>query len=349
MYGMEELRTNAKQLTQKEQYTLRKSIIRLLNQGLKPNEIMTVLDVSRSHVFAVKKIYTEKGVDGIKPGKRGRRHGAKRILTPQQEQDIQKAIIDRHPEQLKLPGCMWTRENIRDLIKRWYKIDILPSTMGYYLARWGFSVQRPVKRAYKQDTQKIADWVEEKFPGIKQRAEEEDAEIFFGDETGIQNTANYARGYAPKGQTPVVQIEAKKMKINMLSAVSSRGKLRFMLYKDNMNGDKLTDFLGRLIKDTEKKVFLVLDNLRVHHSKMVASWLEGHKDGIELFYLPPYAPEYNPGEYLNSDLKRGVGCRSMPRTENELEHNIRSHMKSVQLNPAKIQSFFQSPTTSYAA
>ena len=346
---MEELRTNAKKLTQSEQYLLRKNIIRLLKKGQAPNEIAQTLDVSRSHVYATKKAYDEKGMAGIKPGKRGRRHGAKRILNQSQEQEIQRIIVDKNPDQLRLPGCMWTRENIRELIEQKYKIVMPLSTLGYYLERWGFSVQRPVKRAYRQDEKKIEDWVEREFPGIKERAKEEDAEIFFGDETGIQNTANYAKGYAPIGQTPVVRVEAAKMKINMLSAVSNRGKLRFTLYRDNMNGDKLIDFMGRLVKDTKKKVFLVLDNLRVHHCKKVMDWLREHKAEIEVFYLPPYAPEYNPGELLNSDLKRGVGKRSMPRSQDELTHNVRSHLKLVQLNPDKVRSFFKAATTVYAA
>ena len=346
---MDELRTNAKRLTQKEQYTLRKSIIRLLKQGHVPDEVAAILDVSRAHVYGTKRIYAERGIEGLRPRKRGRRHGAKRILTPEQEKEIQKAIVDRHPEQLRLPGCMWTRNNIRELIERWYRIKVLPSTLGYYLSRWGFSAQRPVKRAYKQDMQRVTDWVEQEFPGIKQRAKEENAEIFFGDETGIRNTANYAKGYAPIGQTPVVRVESKKMKINMLSAVSSRGKLRFMLYSESMNTYKLIDFLDRLARDTDKKVFFVLDNLRVHHGRMVMAWLARHKSKIELFYLPPYAPEYNPDEYLNSDLKCSIGNRSMPHSENDLVRSIRSHMKSIQLNQSKIKPFFRAPTTAYAA
>lgn len=157
------------------------------------------------------------------------------------------------------------------------------------------------------------------------------------------------RVYAPKGKTPVVRTEAKKFKINMLSAVSKRGKLRFVLYKDNMNSDKLIDFMRRLVRDSKKKVFLILDNLRVHHSKKVQAWLEKHNDEIEVFYLPPYAPEYNPGELINSDLKRAVGKKASPRSEKELEKNVRSHLKTLQLNPSKIASFFTSDFTSYAA
>jgi transposase len=139
------------------------------------------------------------------------------------------------------------------------------------------------------------------------------------------------------------------MKINMLSAVSKRGKLRFVLYKDNMNSEKIIDSMRRLAKDTSQKAFLILDNLRVHHSKKVRTWLEKHKTEMEIFYLPPYAPEYNPDELLNSDLKRGIGNRHIPHNEKDLEHNVRSHLKSLQTNPDKICSFFHAKYTIYAA
>ena len=275
-----ELKTNAVSLSPNEQYQIRKSIVRLVKQGKNNEEIADVLDVSERHVRNVKKIYAEQGIAGIKPKKRGRKQGEQRDLTPEQEKEIQSIIVDKCPEQMKLPGCMWTRANIRDLIKRKYGLEMPLSTLGKYLSRWGFSVQRPRKQAYKQDATKVDNWLKVEFPGINERAKAENAEIFFGDETGIQNTANYAKGYAPVGQTPVVKVESKKMKLNMLSAISNRGKLRFIIYKDSMNSNKLIDFMRRLIYDVKKKVFLILDNLRVHHSKKVRAWLEKHKAGI---------------------------------------------------------------------
>jgi transposase len=344
-----ELKTNAVTLSPDEQYQIRKNIIRLSKKKKDNQEIAEILDVSLRHVQNTVKQYKAGGIAAIKPKKRGRKKGEERSLTPEQEWDIQKIIIDKYPEQLKLPGCMWTRANIRDLIKRQYGFIMPLSTLGRYLQRWGFSVQRPKKQAYKQDAKKVDDWLNVEFPGISERAKAEDAEIFFGDETGIQNTANYAKGYSPIGQTPVVKVESKKMKINMLSAISSRGKLRFIIYKDSMNSDKFIDFMRRLIYDTKKKVFFIVDNLRVHHSKKVSAWLEKHKDRIEVFYLPPYSPEYNPDELLNANLKRDIGNRAMPKNEKDLEHNLRSHMKSLQLAPDKISSFFDAPFTSYAA
>ena len=298
-----ELKANAK-----GQHELRKTIIRMLKDGKSGTEIAKSLGVSKGHVSNVKKLYEKGGAKALKPAKRGRPAGKNKILSPVQEKEIQRIIVDKTPEQMRFKECMWTRNNIRQMIKEKYGIDIKLSTLGDYLARWGFTVQRPVKRAYKQDEKKIDAWLNSEFPGITERAEKEEAEIFFGDETNIQNTANYARGYAPKGQTPVIRTEAQKLKIEMLSAISKRGKLHFMLYKDSMNSEKLIDFMTRLVTDSKKKVFLILDNLRVHHSKAVTAWLGEHKNQIELFFLPPYAPEYNPDELLNSDLKRERRC-----------------------------------------
>lgn len=191
---MNELRTNAIHLSQAEQYQIRKNIVRLLKKGQRPEEVAAMLDVSRSLVYATKKAYDEKGIDGIKPGKRGRRHGEKRTLTPQQEREIIQVITDKHPEQLKLKCCMWTRKAIRDYILREYRINMPLSTLGYYLDRWGFSIQRPVKRANKQDAERVEAWIEEEYPAIAEKAKAEDAEIYWGDETALQNTANYIKG-----------------------------------------------------------------------------------------------------------------------------------------------------------
>jgi transposase len=345
---MDELRTNAKYLSPEEQFQIRKNIVRLSEKGHASKEIADMLDVSLRLVQATKKAYKEEGFDGIKLGERGRREGEKRILTPEQEKTIRQTIIDKNPEQLKLKCCLWTRRAIHDYILREFKIDLPLSTLGYYLARWGFSVQRPVKKALNQDPEKIAKWLDEEYPTIEKQARDEDCEIYWGDETAIQNTANYAKGYAPIGHTPVVEVQAKKMKLNMLSAVSNRGKLRFTIIRESVDAKILIGFMKRLVKDSDRKVLLILDNLRVHHAKIVTAWLAEHKDEIEVFYLPPYAPEYNPDEYLNSDFKRAMGKREMPKNEKDLSKSARSFLKQRQLHPEKVQSYFKVKHTKYA-
>jgi len=342
-----ELKTNAKTSSPEEQFQIRKSIVRLSQQGKKPAEIAEILDVSRRHAESTIKKYQEQGFAGIKLKKRGRTHGANRSLTPEQEREIRTTIVDKNPDQLRLKGCMWTRKNITEYIAQKYKIPMPLSTLGYYLERWGFSVQRPAKRAYKQNPEQINQWLNDTYPTIKERAAAENAEIYWGDETGVQNTADYLRGYAPVGQTPIVKVDAQKFKANMLSAISNRGKVRFNIY-DKLTPDKFIDFMRRLVADTKRKVFLIIDNLRTHHAKKVSRWLEKHKDEIEVFFLPPYAPEYNPDEYLNSDLKRDVGSRVMPLSEKDIVKNVRSYMKTLQLMPEKVKAFFKAPMVSYA-
>ena len=344
-----ELKTDAKHLSPKEQYQLRCAVIRMTKQGYKNAEIAAALDVSIRMICQTKKDFKEKGIEGIALKKRGRRTGDKRILTSEQEVEIRNIIIDKTPEQLRFKCCLWNRKAIRDLIKRMYKIELPLSTLGYYLARWGFSVQRPIKRARKQDSEKVSQWLNGEYSAIVDKAKKEDAEIYWGDETALQNTANYVKGYAPIGQTPVVEVESVKMKLNLLSAVSNQGKLRFTILKKSINADSLIDFMRKLIKDSGRKIFLILDNLKVHHANKVKAWVEKHKNEIELFFLPAYAPENNPDEYLNSDLKQSMGNKPMPRSEDDIEFNARSFLKYVQLRPNRVKSYFKKKHTAYAA
>ena len=223
------------------------------------------------------------------------------------------------------------------------------TTIADYLKRWGFTAQRPTKKAWQKDSKRVGRWLAEEYPAISKRAGEEDAQIYWGDETGIQNTAEYQRGYAPKGQTPLIRVESKKARINMLSAITNRGKVRFMIYEDTMDADKLIDFMKRLVRDSEHKVFFILDNLRVHHSKKVTGWLVEHEKEIEVFYLPPYSPEHNPDEYLNGDLKRSVHSGSQPRTKDDLKYKTRSFMKHLQFDSAHVKSYFRAKYVRYAA
>ena len=164
---------------------------------------------------------------------------------------------------------------------------------------------------------KVQTWLDKEYPAIAAKAKKEKAEIHWGDETGIQNTAYNAKGFALKGQPPIIRLSAKKCRINMMSTVTNNGKVRFMLYRENMTSAVLIKFMSRLIQDVHQKVILVLDNLKVHHSKLVKAWLEKHKEQIEVFYLPPYSPEHNPDD-VNGDLKNRMHSGLQARTESDL-------------------------------
>jgi transposase len=297
---------DARRHNQQTQYGLRKQIVHLRKRGLANREVAGIVGISEAHASTIWQKYSKGGIEALHPGKRGRRHGAQRVLDAEQEAAVQKMLMDKAPNQLKLPFALWTRDAVHMAIKKRFRVDLPLRTIGDYLKRWGFTPQKPVKRAYEQNPEKIQKWLEEGYPEMAGRAKKEKAEIHWGDETGIDNEAYRARGFAPKGKTPVIDIKAKKNSINMISAITNQGKVRFMLYEETMTSEVLLKFLTRLIVDVERKIFLILDNHRVHQSNLVSEWLGAHKKRIEVFFIPPYTPGYNPDGYLNGDLKKRI-------------------------------------------
>ena len=222
------------------------------------------------------------------------------------------------------------------------------NTTGDYLRKWGFTPQKPKKRAYEQNPKQVQKWLEQEYPAIQARAKQENAEIHWGDETGARNSNQHGRSYAPKGKTPVKKSMAKRFSVNMISTVTNRGKVEFMIYSGTMNAQRLIVFMEQLIKDRQRKVYLILDNLRVHHSKVTKQWVEQNKDKIELFYLPSYSPEKNPDEYLNCDLKYGLSINPSPKNEEQLKDNVENHMKMLQENQERVKKYFNHIDIKYA-
>ena len=326
-------------------YELKKVALKLRKKKESVKEIAEITGLSDQTVRDLFKKYDKGGIAAIKPQKRGRKPGEKRHLSPAQEQEILKQLVDHNPEQFKIKGCLWTRDSVRELIKQKYGIAMPIRTVGEYLRRWGLTVQRPAKQAMSQKPEQVEAWLNEQYPAIHTEAKAENAEIFWGDETAVQNVANYARGYAPKGQTPVVKVQAKKMHINMISAISNQGKLHFLLYSDAINSDRLISFMQAIVKTADgRKIYLILDNLKVHHSKKVSEWVEEHKDQIRLFHLPPYSPEYNPDEYLNNDLKHSLGTHAMVKNTLELEENTSKFMDCLSADPDHVKAYFDHPS-----
>ena len=325
-------------------YEARKTVIRMRKSKKSTAEIMEAVDFSKQAMYTAIHKYEEGGIKALRPKKRGRKAGEKRTLTPDQEKEILALLVDKNPEQLKIKGCLWTRSSVAELIEQKYGIAMPVRTVGEYLRRWGMTVQRPAKREANQKPEQVEAWLKEEYPAIHAEAKAENAEIYWGDETAVQNTANYARGYAPKGHTPVVKVQARKMHINMISAISNQGKLHFLLYSEAINSDRLISFMEALVKTAAgRKVYLILDNLRVHHSKLVTAWIEAHEAQIRLFHLPPYSPEYNPDEYLNNDLKQNLGSQFMVRNVDDLEANTTEFMKNLADDPNHVKAYFDHP------
>lgn len=309
---------------------LREQAIRLRRKGWTYAAIAEAIGVSYCAVSNWCRAFKNCGDKALRLKKRGRKPGTRRTLSPEQENQVRWAIRDKCPEQLKLPFALWTRRAIQQLIKRLCSIDMPIRTVGAYLKRWGYTPQKPLRRAYEQNPKAVQKWLDEEYPAIEARAKKEKAEIHWGDETGLRNDSQHGRSYAPRGKTPAVLLSAKREHVSLISTITSQGKVRFMVYENAMNSQTLIKFLKRLIKDAGRKVFLILDNLRVQHSKMVKEWLVSHKDEIEVFFLPPYSPELNPDEYLNCDLKAGVHSGTPARNSSQLKQKAISHLRMLQ-------------------
>ena len=334
---------------QQIQHELRKQFIRLRQRGFPNREAAAIVGFSETHASTIWQRYVRGGAEAIKPGKRGRRHGAQRVLSGEQEAVLRNMLVDKAPDQLKLPFMLWSRDAVCLAIKKEFGIDLPLRTVTDYLKRWGFSLQKPAKRANEQDPAKLKQWFEQGYPEIAARAKREKAEIHWGDETGVNSEAYNVRGFAPKGKTPIVRLPAKRSSINMISSITNQGKVRFMLYRETMTAPVLIRFMSRLIKDVEKKVFLILDNHKVHHSKKVREWLDSRQRQIEVFFLPPYAPEYNPDEYLNGNLKQRIRSGLPSKSQKALETKTRSFMKTLQRRPEHVKNYFNHPLVRYAA
>ena len=328
----------------------RKQVIRLHRKGFGPMKIAELTGLSWGCVNTALKLYLAGGSAALKPRIRGRKSGSCRTLSAEQEKRIQKLICDKRPEQMKMVFALWTRGAVKQLVKQEFGFELSIRGIGDYLKRWGFTPQKPIKRAYEQQPEAVKKWLDEEYPQIEKEAYEASAEIHWGDETCVMNTDVRGRSYAPRGQTPETRaVWGKREKFSMISTVTNQGKCRWMIIDGSFNSDRLIEFMKLLLKDAGRKVFLILDNLRVHHSKPVKAWIEEHTESISVFYLPSYSPELNPDERLNADLKHKITTTAPARSRKKLLDLTTQHMKTIESSPERVASYFGDPCVSYAA
>ena len=285
------MKDDARRLPAAAQEEKRKQAIRMWKRQMPRTEIAEQVGVHTLTVGKWIRLYQAGGLKALRPRRRGRRDGVGRQLSPEQERRIQRLLIDKTPDQLKLRFALWTRMAVGQLIQRETRVRMPIRTVGDYLKRWGFTVQKPKKQAYEQRPAEVGQWLQDIYPAIQARAKREQAEIYWGDETGLRTDSQHARGYAPKGKTPVLRLKVNRESLNMISAVTNQGKVRFRLFEGSMNAKRFIEFMNGLIKDAKRKVILILDNLRVHHARPVKDWVAEHQAAIEVCYLPAYSPE----------------------------------------------------------
>ena len=242
------------------------------------------------------------------------------------------------------------REAIGELIGQRYGRGLARTTVGGYLRGWGFSPQKPQHRALEQHPAAVRRWLDETYPAICAQAKREGGVVLWLDEMGVRSDAAAGRSWAPVGQTPVIKRTGKRFGVNMLSAISNQGLLRFRLVVGSFNGPVFIDFLRRLLRDCDgRRVHLIVDGHPVHRAKLVGAWVAGHAERIQLHFLPGYGPELNPVELLNHDVKANAAGRRRPRSAGELREELHGYLRRRQRQPEVLVRFFDYPSTRYAA
>ena len=341
---------DARKLSPTAQREVRRQAVVLWKNGMSKGEIAAQLDVHRNTVGKWLSRYRQAGMGALEVNKRGPKPGNTAVLSESEQAGIRKIITDKCPEQLKLPFALWTREAVGRLIEKRTGKALDLRQVGRYLKRWGFTVQRPTKQAYQRSDKAVEDWRNHEYPKIKALAQQEDAEIQWLDESGIKSHDHRGRGYAPKGQTPVRKHNPCGEKINQISSITNQGKLRFMCYEGSFNYRTFHQFLSRLLREANgRKIHVIADNLRVHHSKVIRRWVRRYAHLIQLHYLPSYCPDLNPDEYLNCDLKTELAKRPERREKGQWARIVENTLEALAANPLRIRKYFQAKPIRYAA
>lgn len=340
---------DARLLDPNTQDYLRQQAIRLRQQGKQFVDIASYLGVHRNTVSDWWQQYQQLGEVALNQQQRGRKVGVGRSLSQAQETHIQELMQAHFPDELGIDSALWTRRAVQELIESACEVEMPIRTVGLYLWRWGYSPQKPLKRAYEQDPKAVEEWLEYTYPLIEQRAKAEGGEIAWGDESGLRSDAQAGRGYAPIGETPEIHLSQKKrVRVNFIASLSNKGSVRFMLYTSKLTEAVFLAFLKRLIAQRERKLFWIVDRHPVHRGKQVQQWLAQHKEQIELCFLPSYSPELNPTEYLNGDVKQGVHSKPPTRNLAQLKQRLISHLRKLQKLPSRILKYFEHPFIAYA-
>lgn len=346
-------RMDARRLTPEAQEDLRRRVVYVVREdGMAPFQAARTFGVCRQSVATWVRQVESDGARSLAAGKRGPKPGRGAWGDPDGERRIVRAIRKDSPDQLLLPFALWSRQAVIALIEARTGRSISLSTAGRYLRRWGFTPQRPTRRAYERNPAAVKAWLAERYPAIKARAKSENALILWGDEMGLRSDDAIGRTYAPRGRTPVVQATGRRFGCNMISAIGNLGQLWFMVFACRLNAPVFIEFLARLLRATEeRKVFFIVDSHPAHKAAKVKSWIEEKPERssrLELFFLPGYSPELNPDECLNQDTKQAMR-KNRPRDQREMMSNVRSHLHRRKKQPAVVQRFFHEKHVRYAA
>lgn len=324
---------------------IRIQAVRRVEAGESPEEVIRVLGFTRTVIYEWLAKYREGGIEALRakaiPGRPPRLNG-------KQLRWLYRAITSKSPLQYRFEFALWTRGMVRELIRERFGVKLSDVSVGRLLRKMGLTPQKPMHRAHEQNPELVQRWLAEDYPKIQALAKKKGATIYFADEAGVRSDFHAGTTWAPKGQTPVVESTGQRYSLNLVSAISPKGEMRFMTVEGRMNAGKFIEFLKRLLHNAERPVFVIVDGHPSHRAQKVFKYVKTTDGMLQLFFLPPYSPELNPDELVWNHLKtHGVG-RRVVKTRDELKRVVLGHMRFLQKTPSLIRAFFRERHVRYA-
>jgi len=338
------LGTKATRVARRTLEDTRHQVIRLIERGLHPEDAAVAVACGRSTVYGWWRAYRAGGLAALRVRKAP---GARPKLTPRQQAQLRRWIIGKDPRQLQFEFALWTRDLVRTLIAERFGVEMSAQGVGNLLHRLGLSPQRPLVRAYEQDPERVRRWKAVEFPRIRAAAKAAGAHIFFCDEAGVRTDHHTGTTWGAVGQTPVVRGTGQRRSLNMISAISTRGKLHFAFIDGRTNADSFIAYLKKLLHDIRGPVFVIVDGHSAHTATKTRAFVQAHQRRLSLFFLPPYSPELNPDEWVWKNLKHDRVGRSAARTVDEMMAVIESGVARLQTARELVLGFFRDPDLRY--
>ena len=338
---------DARKLDHKTLEEMRMRAVKRIQDGESPEMIARVLGVDRSTVYGWLARYRRGGWNGLKAKPLS---GRPPKLDGKKLRWVYDTVTKKNPLQLKFAFALWTREMIAKLIKDKFRIVLSAVSVGRLLAQLGMTCQKPLHRAQERDEALVQQWLKKDYPEIRKMAQKQGAEIYFGDAAHIRSDHHAGRTWGKRGETPIVEATGARHSMSLLSAISSRGHMRFMIKQQGgVNAAVFIEFLKRLIAGAKRIIFLIVDRGPAHIARKTRAFVESLNGSLQLFYLPPYSPDRNPDELVWKHLKADTVGRMAITSKDDFKAKVHSSMRQLQNNPGKISSFYQKPSLRYGA
>jgi transposase len=323
---------------------LRKLAVKRVLDGEKPSAVAKSLGFYRTSIYKWLRAH-KKG--GEKQLESHQSPGPSPKLTEKQCQQVKRWIIGRDPRQYGFDFGLWTRQIVATMIQERFGVTYTLPGVGFLLTRLDITPQKPLRRAYERDEKAVLEWKEKTYPQLRKRAREHGADIFFLDEVGVRSDSPLGRSYGLRGKTPVVKTSGQRQQVNAISAVNSKGAFWFKIYTGMLNAFTFMLFLKDLMKGRPRPVFLVVDGLPAHKAKSVAKYVQSTEGRLELHFLPPYAPDLNPDEFVWGHLKTNGTSKKPLRKNESLKERVKEDLTKIKKDKKLVQSFFQAKSVSY--